>query len=293
MPTRSSLLVTAPSCLAAAAGSSPSVAGDHAQADRPGEDADLRDELVPEHRHRRGPAPRRPRRGRRSSQGGAGVDRRPVTPASGTVGVDVPRGSSMRSCACGFDRAAGAGARALCTAAQTSSRASAPGHSPYPEAGLRWPTGPMSMNRLPHASARARSRHRVAERVVACWPRRCWGTAAAARDGQPAVLLAARRARGTPAGSGRARSGGVARSAPRTGRSCCRAQWTVVSTPALWATMVTGRAGVLDDLVEVGHPAGEVALVPLERGNDDGVRAAWRRAASASGPRRARGGPAR
>ena len=31
------------------------------------------------------------------------------------------------------------------------------------------------------------------------------------------------------------------------------------------------RAGVLDDLVQVGHPTGQVALVPVERGNDDGA----------------------
>jgi hypothetical protein len=30
-------------------------------------------------------------------------------------------------------------------------------------------------------------------------------------------------------------------------------------------------AGVQDDLVQVGHPTGQVALVPVERGDDDGA----------------------
>ena len=97
------------------------------------------------------------------------------------------------------------------------------------------------------------------------------GKAAAPRDRQPAVTPRARSSEGYSGPSGLARSGGVARSAPRTGRSCCRAQCTVVSTPALWATMVTGAPACLDDLVQVGHPTGQVALVAAEGGDDDGV----------------------
>ena len=49
-PTRSSFLVTWPSCRVPVRGSSPRLRGGHAQADRPGEDADLGDEPVTEHR---------------------------------------------------------------------------------------------------------------------------------------------------------------------------------------------------------------------------------------------------
>src|SRR6478736_7412 len=121
----------------------------------------------------------------------------------------------------------------------TWSRASAPGQSPKPDAGLRWPTGPMSMKRLPQSCARLRT----------------FSTSPSASLLLAATMLGkGSRARGTGSqpdssswvsvgytgGSGLARSGGVARRAPRTGRSCCRAQCTVVSTPALCATMVTG-----------------------------------------------------
>ena len=163
MPTRSSFLVTRPSCLLPDRGSTPRFAAATPEADRPGEDPDLRDEAVSEHRPAE-PEGHHDQGNRDVDPGGAGCVRRspagsPAGSSSSTVGrvsmtvIAQPATSRRGSAACNMPPS-------------TSSSASAPGHSPYPEAGLRCPTGPMSMNRLPQASARAAHVVEVAQRVV-------------------------------------------------------------------------------------------------------------------------------
>ena len=58
-------------------------------------------------------------------------------------------------------------------------RLSAIGHSPKPEAGLRWPTSPRSTSREPQPRARLRDAVEGCRAGRCGWPRRCSGTAAA------------------------------------------------------------------------------------------------------------------
>ena len=134
------------------------------------------------------------------------------------------------------------GSRPLrCGDAESSRRSSsATGHGPYPDAGLRCPTGPSSTNRLPHDFANSRARpRRVSGSLLLAATMLGNGNAWRGNGNQPFIRSAS--IVGYPAGIGDARSAGAARSAPQTPRiGCDAAQWATIITPALCATMITG-----------------------------------------------------
>ena len=293
MPTRSSLLVHRPRPAAPRPGSTPRL-----PASMPRPIAQVRTptgghELVSEHRATE------PERGREQSRpaawpcgcrsdstrlrGIASAAGRCLALDGGHPGGAVSRDGELRPCRPPARR----------RASSTSMSGLGAGQSPYPEAGLRWPTAPMSMNRLPQASASARTRSESPSgSLVLAATMLGNGSGCRGMGSQPS-----RSSSSSDGYSGGQRPGQVRRAWPAARRGPAgraagpSARWP--GTPALWATMVTGPSASWMTWCEVGDPAGQVALVPAERAARRRRRAAWRRAGSASGPRRARGGPAR
>ena len=207
MPIRSSRLVTCREGLLRDPGQQAGVAGDHAQGDGPGEDADRGHELVGEHRAAEpecGGDQARPAPGRGCSSGGRAPD---DDPSAARTAVR----RSGRHASCEIERAGVRGpVRAADRAVAAARRSARRRLRPVAVAGGRVQVADRA--EVVHAGSPRPSPGRAAGPGCPagrrCSRRRCWGTAAA--DGESAASRgpAARRSRGTPrAARPRARAG--------------------------------------------------------------------------------------
>ena len=251
-------------------GQQPGVAGDHAQSDGPGEDADRRHEPVGEHRARRGRGPRRRRPGHRRGDARRRPGRPPGGRDAGATGPARARSVVMpvRARARGSSGTRPGRARTAPAAQPVDQLDRLRATSPNPEAGFRWPTAPRSCTRLPHAAARLRSRTGLPSGSLLLAATMLGNGSGRRGIGSQPCVAELGRSTGTPAAARRRGPAGWP-GAPRPPASRCTvaAQCTVTRTPGAVRHEDHRPVDVLDDPVQQRRPgpAGSGSAPPERR----------------------------